>query len=866
MRVEGSRFRHLILVVILAMLASACAQNEEPISEADLAPRNESTKIYAADNSLITTLRQEENREIIPLSNIPEHVRQAVVAIEDARFYSHKGFDAKAILRAVYVNATSGRVVEGGSTITQQLVRNSLKDVGKEQTIQRKTREASYAYRVEASLTKDKILELYLNTVYFGEGAYGVQTAAQTYFGKDVKDLTLQEGAMLAGLIKAPVNYDPYTNPDQALRRRNLVLDRMYFLKFSTYDEIAGAKGAPLGVQKKVEHLRYPAPYFVDYVTRQIQHSNLFASLGENVAARGDLLFRGGLRIYTTLDPKMQTAAETAISKVLDHPDRDPSATLVAMDPKDGYVKALVGGRDYFAPLEEDPCARAGAVNLDGSAKSCAKVNLALGREGGGTGRQPGSAFKPFVLAAALDKGLPLTKTYSAPSCIDIPGADAGGPWHVCNYEDASFGGSLSITDGTVKSVNTVYAQIIMDVGPKNVTDLAEKMGIREGSLEPVPSVALGSKAVSPLDMTAAYSVLPNLGTYVKPVAITKITDSRGNILWKPEPAKKRVLPEAVSYLTLEVLQQVIARGTASRNGRIGRPAFGKTGTAQEWRDAWFVGGAGTDLVAAVSVFWPDGEISMKPSCDPDETKYTISGGVVRTPSCRATRIRVAGGTWPTQIWQIFMLQALADTPASLFPVPEISKITVQIDVSRGCLPNPYTPTELIKTQTYIRGTEPTEICTEPSGPALSRVPSVIGYPEDDAIRLLQNSGFSVVRLEDFSGLYPPGRVLRQEPEPGTDVSPGAKVTIWIETKGVEVPDVINMTAKKAQQAIEGAGLKVKFVWDDQSCKSNPADEDCFVWDQDPDGGTQVPKGAVVTIRVKRKPPPSPSPSPQPSP
>jgi penicillin-binding protein 1A len=863
----GRGRRQAALAVVLALLASGCARLPK-VDVAALIPAIQSTKIYAADGSLVTTLEQEENRESIALEEIPEHVRNAVIAIEDARFYKHRGFDAKAIMRALWSNARSGRIKEGGSTITQQLVRNAVQEIGREKTMERKLREASYAYQVEQSFTKNKILELYLNTVYFGEGAYGIQTAAQTYFDKDAKSLTLHEGAVLAGLIKSPVNYDPYTDAEAARKRAGLVLDRMVTLEFATREEADAAKAAEIAVRGKPDATRYPAPYFVDFITRQMQHSKDFAALGDTVQERSNRLFRGGLRIYTTLDPKMQAAAEQSVAQVLDHPN-DPSASVVAIDPKNGHVKALVGGRDYFADEKSDPCVQVGAINADGSPKTCAKVNLALGRAGGGSGRQSGSSFKPFVLAAALGRGRHLTDTYPASPCIDIPNADAGGtrPWHVCNYEESGFG-PMTLREATVKSVNVVYAQLIAQVGAEAVVETAQQMGVGDtarrlginASLSAVPSAALGANAVSPLDMASAFGAFPTQGVWVKPVSVTQIKDAGGKVVWKPVEEKRQALNRGVAYLSTSVMQEVIERGTAARHGKLGRPAFGKTGTAQEWRDAWFVGGAGTDLVASVSVFWPDFEVEMKAACGTASTAYQLVDGKVIPPTCRPTRIKVSGGTWPTQIWQLFMLKALEGVPATDFAVPAVDLVEVDIDVSRGCLPNPYTPKELIRSQRYVAGTEPKEVCAEPTGPPQAVIPSVVGYPENEATKLLAQGGFVVERDEEPSRLFPPGRVTRQSPAPGTEATAGATVTIWISrtTDEIPVPDVVNLSEAEARQILEKAGFAVDVL---RAAGCTRKEQDCFVWDQTPDAGKKVDEGSKITIAVKPRFSPAPSPA-----
>jgi penicillin-binding protein 1A len=859
--------RRIGVLLVLVLLATACGRMPE-VDVATLLPEIQSTKIYAADGSLITTLKQEENREVIPLEQIPQHMRDAIVAIEDARFRTHRGFDAKAILRAFWANARSGTLKEGGSTITQQLVRNAIPEIGTEKTLERKVKEATYAYQVEQTFSKERILELYLNTVYFGQGAYGIQTASQTYFGKPARDLSLHESAMLAGLVKSPVNYDPYTEAEAARARADLVLDRMAELGFVTPAEAEAAKAAEIVLSGKAGAERYPAPYFVDFVTRLVQHSGEFAeAFGDTVQERSNRLFRGGLRIHTTLDPKVQAAAEEAVNAVLDHPDQDPSASVVAIDPKNGHVKALIGGRDFFAEDAADPCVRVGAINADGSPKTCAKVNLALGRAGGGSGRQPGSAFKPFVLAAALGKGRLLSSTYPASACVDIPNADAGGtqPWHVCNYEESGFG-PTSLLEGIIKSINVVYAQLIMDVGPQAVVDVAQQMGVgdtarRLGSDRPlsaVPSAALGANVVSPLDMASAFAAFPTQGVWARPVVITRITDADGKLLWKAAEEKRQVLNPAVAYLTTTSLAEVIERGTAARYGKIGRPAFGKTGTAQEWRDAWFVGGAGTDLVTAVAVFWPDFEVEMKADCGGQQTAYQLVDGTVIPPSCRPTRIKVSGGTWPTQIWQLTMLKALEGVPATDFPVPAVDLVEVKVDASRGCLPNPYTPADLIRTQRFVKGTEPTEVCAEPSAPVRSTVPSVVGFPESEAVKLLTQAGFDVERREEGSVLYPPGRVTRQSPAAATAAEPGDEVTIWISKAGAsaEVPDVVNMTEARARQVLEQAGFKVE-VDRSSACEQEP--RRCTVRDQSPEGGKERDTGTVVTIEVRATPEPSPN-------
>ncbi|MFN2610590.1 MAG: PASTA domain-containing protein, partial [Actinomycetota bacterium] len=567
---------------------------------------------------------------------------------------------------------------------------------------------------------------------------------------------------------------------------------------------------------------------------------------------------------YTTVDLAVQKAAEDAVAKVLDHPN-DPSVSLVAIDPKDGHIKAMMGGRDYFATGEDDPCIKIHAINADGSPKACAKVNVALGQGGGGAGRQSGSAFKPFVLATALGKGKRLTDIYQASACIDIPKADAGRTWHVCNYEDEAFG-PTTVREATYRSINTVYAQIVMDVGPKDSVQTAEKMGICETTrpllpetkscaLQAVPSAVLGTNVVSPLDMASAFTTFPNLGTHVRPVSITRITDARGHELWKSEGKKTDAINPAVAFTATQALQDVIIKGTASRSGQIGRPAFGKTGTAQEWRDAWFVGGAGTDLVAAVTVYWPDGEIEMKPSCSGRRTEYKIAkdskgAPLAIPPECRVTRVRMTGGSFPTQIWQLFMLKALEGVPASTFPVPSVELVSVQIDSKRGCLPNPYTPKQDIAVQQFIKGTEPTAICTEPTGPTTAIVPNVTGFPEAEAVKLLRDAGFNVSEFHEASRLYPPGRVTRQDPNAGADASAGATVSIWISTATTRaiVPDVVNKSEKEATRILLDAGFNPKVVQRDHACKPN--DQSCIVRDQTPNGGESADRGSDVLLTI----------------
>jgi penicillin-binding protein 1A len=831
-----SRLRLVAAGCALAVAALACAQVDRlpELARADLRFQPaQSSKIFASDGRLITTLHGVEDRTVVPLQRIPRHLQRAVVAIEDERFYDHDGVDLRAILRAAIANASSGEIREGGSTITQQYVKNVIIAPGETaaRTLERKIDEAVLARQMEQRLSKDKILARYLNTVYFGNGAYGVQAAARTYFSKSARALTLSESALLAALIRSPEDYDPFDHPRIGRARRDVVIDKMVQLGWVTPEKAARVRGRRLDLHRARTSARHPAPYFVDYVKRLIKFDPRFEKLGKTPRQRERQLFNGGLRIHTTVDLEMQRQAERAVHEVLPY-KRDPYAALVSINPRNGHVKAMVGGRDWFAGEARD---------------RFAKVNLAITGEPGlgsrgsggrsaGTGRQAGSAFKPFALAAALKEGISLAQTFDAAPCMDFAGADNGGPWHVCNYEGASFGSNLSLLDATVNSVNVVYAQLILKVGAADAVDLARRMGIRT-PLEPVNAAVLGANPVNALGMASAYGTLATNGSHHPPVAISKIVGPDGEPLWRDTSRpRKNALDPAVSYITTSALEQVMVRGTGV-GAAIGRPAAGKTGTAQEYRDAWFAGYT-PGLVTAVWVGYPDGEIEMKPSC---------SGS---TQPCRPTRTATAGGvtggSWPASIWRLFMLGALSDVPAQPFAVPT-GIVHATIDTRTGCLVSEFTPPEYQATAAFTPSTQPTGTCPLPGDSA--RIPDVLRFPVQEAIRVLQRFGFTIARREENSPL-PPGRVIDVAPDPGTRVATGSTVTITV-SRGllaeVAVPNVLGRTQAAAVALLKAAGFDPETIVERDSDEREEAGR---VWKQSPPGGTEAERESTVTIWV----------------
>jgi penicillin-binding protein 1A len=611
--------RRLAAAVVLGALGlSACSYQTTGLAP-ELPTEAQTSQILAADGSVLTTLQAEQNRVLVHLDDLPLTLRDAVVSIEDDRFWDHRGIDLRAILRAAHRDASEGGISEGGSTITQQYVKTALLDPT--QTVNRKLREAVLAVRLERSYSKEVILERYLNTIYFGRGAYGAAAAAEEYFAKPVGRLDLAESALLAGLIQAPSARDPYVRPDQARARRDVVLGRMLELGRIGRAAHDAAVAEPLALApERPATERYPAAHFVEAVKQWILGDPRFGPSDDD---RRNLLFKGGLRVTTTLDPRLQSQAEDAVWSVLPDPATYPEGALVAVEPGTGYVRAMVGGRDYFGT------------------SPFAKVNLALGE-----GRQAGSTFKPFVLAAALDAGIPLTRTYPAPAQLTIPLGNGEAPWEVHNYGDAA-GGVTSLLDATVWSYNTAYAELMMDVGPGRAVDMARRLGVAS-PLQAVPSAVLGTQNVTVLDMASAYGTFANRGRHVMPVLVTSITRADGSVLYQSQPDVGVAVPAAVADQVNWALGQVVQRGTGTA-ARLDRPAAGKTGTAEAYRDAWFVGYT-PDLAAAVWVGFAEGQVSMTPPVTP---------------------LTVTGGSWPAEIWQRFMRAATDGQPSHAFPAPD---------------------------------------------------------------------------------------------------------------------------------------------------------------------------------------------------
>lgn len=571
----------------------------------------ETSSIYAADGTLLAYLHGTENRTIIGGERIPQVVKDAVVAIEDERFYQHRGVDFQGVLRALTRDFEAGRVVEGASTITQQLVGNLYLD-RRDTSLDRKFQEMVLAWQLETKMSKDEILDQYLNTVYFGSNAYGVQTAARTYFDKDPKDLTLADAALLAGLPQAPTAYSPRQHPDAARGRRNIVLAKMYSNGFISYDQYSEASTSSLGLAPSSPYTKVQEPYIVAYVRKQ-----LIDMFGE------DQVFKGGLSVETTIEPKYQQWASEAIADTLNEKG-DPSGALVAIEARTGHIKAMVGGSDYDS----------------------SKFNLAAqGR------RQPGSSFKTFVLAAAVEEGIDPYSTYyeSMPLSIDLPGSRK--PWEVATYGHNYYGAS-SVVQATLRSDNTVYAQMALDVTPERIVDIAHRMGVTS-QLDPNPAMALGGLkyGVSPLEMASAYGTLANEGRHVKPTAILRVKDSSGKVIWEAEPKETQAISAGVAYVVSRILEMNVQGGTGTR-ARLSVPVAGKTGTAQNYQDAWFCGFT-RSLSTAVWVGHPEAQIEMR----------DVHG------------IRVTGGSFPAEIWAKFMRRAIADYQAEEFLRPAVMVI-----------------------------------------------------------------------------------------------------------------------------------------------------------------------------------------------
>ena len=574
------------------------------------------SKIYSADGHLLAILHGEQNREPITFEQMPVWIKKAVVAIEDRRFYQHDGVDLTALGRALIVNATGGAIEQGGGTITMQLARNAYLH-NRSRTLARKWDEIVMARELERRMTKDQILTEYLNTVYFGRGAYGIQAAAEAFFGVSAMKLTLAQSAFLAGLIRAPQALDPNIHRADALARRGQVLDAMRAQHMIDDRQFTAASHeklrlAPISVSNGIVMVSDVGASFVEYIKQQLLAD---PRLGVTPAERAAKVFGGGLRVTTTLDLRAQRAAERSIANVLDLKG-DPSGALASVEPTTGAIRAM-----------------AGAITAQG-------FNLAAqGR------RQPGSAFKPFTLVAAIEKNISLYRRYSAavPRIIHLPD---GEDWVVHNYEGAP-GGSMSIIDATRFSVNTVYAQIVMQVGADKVVDVAHRMGITS-TLEPYPSIALGALTigVSPLEMASAYATLANGGTAFRPYAIAKVADRTGQVLWTTGPAGTKALDPDVANKARAVLQQVIASGTGKRAQRLGRPEAGKTGTTNDYRDSWFAGFT-PQLSTVVWIGYPD---RLRPMLN-------IHG----LP-------KMFGGSLPCEIWTRFMIAALAGKPVLDFP------------------------------------------------------------------------------------------------------------------------------------------------------------------------------------------------------
>jgi penicillin-binding protein 1A len=607
------------------------------------------TKLYDDNDEILTELHV-ERRIFVPLAHIPQVLRDAVIATEDRRFYSHFGIDPIGIARAVYQNYRRGRIVEGGSTITQQLTKVLF--LTPDKSLERKIKEAVLALELERRYTKDRILEMYLNQVYFGNGAYGVEAAARTFFGKSVGELTVREAALLAGLPRAPANYSPFEHADAARGRREVVLRRM--VDYGVLDDAEAKRLArsDLGLIPP-ERRRTTGQYFLEYVQQTLE-----AKYG------ADMVFKGGLNVYTTLNPTMQLAAEQALRNGLKALEgrtvkgktvttEHPEGAIVTIEPQTGYVRALVGGYDFFR----------------------SEFNRAVQAR-----RQPGSAFKPFVYIAALEAGFtPASRVEDEPVVYEV--GPRGETWKPDNY-DRKYRGPTTLQQAVEESVNIVTVKVQERVGPASTVQVARRFGIAS-PLHTNLSLALGTADLTLLELTSAYGALANQGEWLPPTTIRYITDAEGKLLEEHVAEPREAVPPETAYVMTHMLRGVVERGTGSAARALGRPVAAKTGTTNDYSNAWFVGFT-PRLATGVWVGY-----DRPRSLGKDET-----GSRVAAP-----------------IWVSYMGRILGESPREDFPVPDnVVFVPVDLDPSNECL--------RVVSMAFVKGTEPLPCGHRPAVPS----------------------------------------------------------------------------------------------------------------------------------------------------
>ena len=687
-------------ILAVAVVAGACTYQTRDL-QVSLPATAQSSFIYDAAGRLITTFRGEQHRRNLEsLDEVPRILQDAVVAIEDERFWQHQGVDVRALLRAARSNISVDGVFQGGSTITQQYVGRAFLD-RTEITISRKIEEIALALQLERAYTKEFILLQYLNTVNFGEGAYGVLTAAREYFDKQLDELTLAEAALLAGLIQAPSARNPYENRPSAIQRREAVLERMLANDWITDKEFDQARTEPLHLAPRVATLEetYEYGHFVEEVRQWILTDNRFGSTPDE---RARLLFEGGLHIHTTLKPEVQRSAEAALRAILPW-EGGPSAAIVVIRNDTGAVEAMVGGRDFF-----------------GESVS-ARFNLAT--QGG---RQAGSGFKPFVLAAALEQGIQMSALYPAPNRIELPIPGLDEPWEVSNFSATGGGGLMTLREALVRSINTVYAQLMADVTPAAGVGMAQRLGVAS-PLQPVLAAVLGSEDVTVLDMAAAYSTFARRGIYVRPTMVTRVTRLDGTVLYEHEPHSTRVLDSRIADEMTDVMAEVVEGGTGRRAALEERPVAGKTGTAENFVDAGFTGYT-PQYTTAVWVGFPDAQIPMEPPL---------------------TERDVTGGSYPAEIFRLVMS-----------------------DIHDGLAPRSFAASMPTTTTTQY--------------PPVVEVPSVIGMSREAAATVIEEAYLDIRVSEVFRAGERPDTVVNQIPRATELASGGSAVIIEV---AVEPPE-----------------------------------------------------------------------------